>query len=179
MKEVEVEVKGISALLMHRFNSDEPDSKSVKKTGRKDYKAELENALYKLPDGTIYEPASHLEGSLIKAAGNFQISGRGKKTYKDLIKSAVFVSPDAIPHLKQHYENDARLVVVPATRGRVTRYRPRFDEWGLRFTIQVTDDQLPLEVLKEILDYAGRSVGIGDFRPRFGRFIVTRFEEKR
>jgi hypothetical protein len=32
-------------------------------------------------------------------------------------------------------------------------------------------------VLNSILVKAGESVGIGDYRPRFGRFIVTRFEK--
>jgi hypothetical protein len=44
----------------------------------------------------------------------------------------------------------------------------------------VDEDEMPIETLKEIFDVAGRSVGIGDFRPAkggpFGRFMITRFE---
>jgi hypothetical protein len=43
------------------------------------------------------------------------------------------------------------------------------------------DDQLPIEVIKQALDYAGTFVGIGDYRPgkggKFGKFIVTEFNE--
>ena len=41
--------------------------------------------------------------------------------------------------------------------------------------VPVTD--MPVEVVKSALDDAGREAGIGDYRPRFGRFIVTSFKE--
>jgi hypothetical protein len=31
--------------------------------------------------------------------------------------------------------------------------------------------------VKEILDYAGRFVGIGDYRPKYGRFQVTQWNK--
>ena len=178
--EVDVSIKGVSPLLQHRFPEDDPKTikKSSKRTGNPDYSKESEISLYKLPNGTIYQPATHIEGCLKKASVNFQIAGKRRKTYKDLVLSAVFVKPDAIPHKNQKWVSDERPVIVPSTRGRIIRSRPRFDNWNLDFTIQITDSQLPFEVLKEILDYAGNSVGIGDFRPRFGRFIVTKFDLK-
>lgn len=177
MKEVEVKIEGVSPLLMHRFSEEKKEDKSKVVTGAGDYSNDAEMALYKLPDGTIYTPATHIEGALMKAASNFQIVGKGKKTYKDLAKSALFVTPDAIAHLQPVWVEDKRAVVVPSTRGRVVRSRPRFDAWSLKFTIKILDKQFPKEVVKQILDYAGNNVGIGDFRPRFGRFMVTEFKE--
>jgi len=58
------------------------------------------------------------------------------------------------------------------------RARPRFNKWALDFSIIVTHDALPKAVLKELLDHAGRYMGIGDYRPKFGTFIVTKFEEE-
>jgi hypothetical protein len=71
---------------------------------------------------------------------------------------------------------DRRAVVVQ--RARIMRERPRFDNWGLSFVIETLDEQLPVSAIKEILDYAGK-VGLGDYRPRFGRFIVTEFKEEK
>jgi hypothetical protein len=48
----------------------------------------------------------------------------------------------------------------------------------LRFTINILEEQLPVEAVRKILEYAGRYVGIGDFRPRFGRFEVIEFQEE-
>jgi len=164
---------------MHRFPESEGtiEAKSKRRMGNPDYEKEVEQSLYKLPDGKIYQPATHIEGALIKAATGFQIAGKRKKTYKDLIKGSVFVFPDAIPHKIQKWIPDKRSVVVPATRGRIMRVRPRLDEWELSFTIELRNEQVPIEVVKQILDTAGNEVGIGDFRPRFGRFIVTEFKE--
>lgn len=185
MKTIKVEIKGISPLLQHRFpDVGEQEKKSKKRTGSPDYSEDVYMALYceKLThdeDGKyvaegIYQPASHIEGALIKAAVNFKISGKRGKTYKDLVKACVFVKPDAIA-LNEDWEIDKRPVVIQ--RARIIRARPKFEKWSLSFDIEIHDDQLAIEVLKEILDYAGTSVGIGDYRPRFGRFMVTKFKE--
>lgn len=176
---ISVEIKGIVPLLQHRYPDEDGEKKSTRAVGAHTEKSidEATKALYRLPDGKCYIPASHIEGALMKAASNFQIAGKRKKTFKDLVKSSIFVEPEALILSNQKWTIDKRAVVVPATRGRVIRCRPRFDEWGTSFKIRVTDDSFPTETLKEILDYAGKAVGIGDFRPRYGRFIVTKFKE--
>lgn len=174
MYEIQVSVEGISPLLMNRF-AEETAEEVIKRVTGKPVQPEVAVSLYILPDGTIYQPATHIEGAFIKAAANFKITGKGKKTYKDLAKSSIFVEPDAIAHKIQEYDIDKRPVVNPTTRGRVIRARPILNKWALSFRIKVLDDQFPREVVKSVLDYAGSSVGIGDYRPRFGRFIVTEF----
>ena len=175
MATVKVTIKGVVPLLQHRYPSEKEETKIMKVRGARDYSKEAELALYRDEVGTIYQPAEHILGALIKAAVDFKITGRGKKTYKDLIKSAIVISPDAIPHKNKKWEVDRRMVVIQ--RSRIMRERPRFDNWELSFEIETLDEQLPLSALKEILDQAGK-VGIGDFRPRFGRFIVTEFKEQ-
>lgn len=176
MKEYDVTIEGISPLLMNRFAEEKAEEVVKRVTGVR-VPEEVAVSLYILPDGKIYQPASHVEASMIKAAANFNITGKGKKTYKDLAKSSIFVEPDAIIHEIQTYDIDKRPVVNPVTRGRVIRARPILREWVLNFRIKVLDDQFPKEVVKNILDYSGSAVGIGDYRPRFGRFIVTKFEQ--
>ena len=44
MKKIEVEIKGISPYLMHRFGEEEADRKSQMKVGKKDYEAEVSKA---------------------------------------------------------------------------------------------------------------------------------------
>ena len=77
-------------------------------------------------------------------------------------------------------EIDVRPVVIKSTKGRIPRRRPIFKNWSLKFTIEYDEDEISAETIKEILDYAGRRVGIGDFRPEnggpFGRFMVTKFK---
>jgi hypothetical protein len=61
---------------------------------------------------------------------------------------------------------------------RITVTRPIYEGWKIGFKITVGDSNtLPLESLKDILVEAGQSVGIGTYRPTFGRFAVTKFEK--
>ena len=45
------------------------------------------------------------------------------------------------------------------------RVRPRFDSWATKGTIVVWDDQITETALRDILEYAGRYKGLGDWRP--------------
>lgn len=177
-KVVDVTIRGIASLLQHRFPDDaKPDNgEAVRVGGKRDYSDQVEKALYRNPDGSIYQPASHIEGAMVKAATKFQIGGRGKKTYKDLFKSGIVVGPEAIPLKFETQTVDRRSVII--NRGRIMRERPKFDTWELNFEITIMDDQLPVKVVNQVLVEAGQYQGIGDYRPKFGRFMVTKFEEK-
>ena len=179
MKEVEITIKGTTPLLVHRFPMAGADEPSKKRTGVPDWEAEAETALYQDENGVLYEPASHLEGALQNAARSFKITGKRGATYARLVGSTTEIIPDAIPHKITKHITDARPVVVQ--RARVIRYRPRFDEWELDFTLRLLDEQLQIKTMKEILDYAGAYVGIGDYRPqrggKFGKFTVTKWKE--
>lgn len=178
MEKVKVKIKGISALLMHQFSMKDQDVKSKAKN-QKRTEDDVESYLYKDEDGNLVQPSTHIIGTLKRAGAKFQIPGQGKLTYKNLMGSgAVIVDPDMIPHEHQSYEIDRRSVVV--MRARITRSRPMLKKWALSFELEYDEEEIPKSVLKELLDYAGRRVGIGDFRPEkggpFGRFMVTKFE---
>lgn len=192
MYTVDVSVEGVAPLLQHKFplpDYDELTKGGKQSSGEKDYSQEWREALYVNSDGEIFQPAVHFDGCMTKAAVNFKIQGKRGKTYKDLFKGNVFCSPDEILHgikapdvLDTDGDKplylDLRPVVVQ--RARVTRIRPAFRPgWKLDFEIEVLDDQIPHNVVLEVLTLAGRTVGIGDFRPRFGRFIVTKFEVRK
>lgn len=175
MSKIKVTIKGTCPLLQNRFSTPEEDPKWIEQTGFKDYSEEVLKALYADDKGKPYQPADHIIGALIKASTNFKIPGKGKKTYKDLIQSALFIYPDAIPHKIPKWVVDRRGVVIQ--RSRIIRERPRFDEWELSFEVEITDEQLPVDVVRRILEHAGNRKGLGDFRPRFGRFLVSEFNE--
>jgi len=188
MYTVETTIKGIAPLMQHRFPM--PDlsdmSKGGKKsTGSKDYTQEWREYFYATPEGDIYQPSSHIEGALVKAAVNFKVTGKRGKSYKDLIVANIIVDPERIPHnMKIPDELDAdgdkvlyvdvRPVIIQ--RARVVRMRPTFKAgWELSFEIQVNDDEIQPDLLQDILALAGKTVGIGDYRPKFGRFNVVNF----
>lgn len=192
MYTVDCSIVGTAPLMQHRFPM--PDlatlSKGGKKsTGAKDYTEEWREYLYVNKAGQVYQPAVHIEGAMVKAATNFKITGKRGKSYKDLFSAALFIGPDEIPHGFQNPDVldtdadkplylDCRPVVVQ--RARVVRIRPTFKPgWTLDFEINVIDDELPSEIVQDALTLAGKAVGLGDFRPRFGRFSVSRFEVRK
>lgn len=172
---IETTITGIAPLLMHRFIVEEEDPIANKHSGFRDYSEEVKKSLYLTEEGRLYQPADHIMGAMIKAAVNFKIPGKGKKTYKDLVKAALFITPEFITHKIQNWIIDRRGVRIGSAR--IIRERPRLDEWELDFKIETIDEQLPFKAVKDALDSAGKFYGIGDFRPRFGRFTVTHFKE--
>lgn len=190
MYTVSVTIEGTAPLLQHRFPMPELETMSKgasKSTGSKDYSVEWKEYFYADFDNKIFQPASHIEGSMIKAAVSFKITGKGRKTYKELFKAAVFVTPDEIYHNGYTVPDDLDLDAdkplyldmrpVVIQRSRVVRIRPAFAPgWKLDFDIEVIDDEVHHNLLQDVLTHAGKTVGIGDYRPRFGRFNVVKFE---
>jgi len=181
VKNISARIEGIAPLLHHRFPTEGmgDDGKAKKATATlADYKEEAQRSLYLMDDGKPYQPASHIEAALVRAGGNYKMKGARGKSFRELCKAAVFVKPDKIPlESKGGYKVDARPVVVQ--RSRVVRYRPIFEDWACEFTIEVLDDNFQTATLKEIFEYAGSYVGVGDFRPKYGRFKVVKFEERK
>ena len=168
-EQYEVIIRGISPLLQHRFTGEQ----GTRRTGQNyDNEEMARESRYCDSEGNLVQPALHLEASMIKAAANFRF--QGKKTYRELFKSAVFVEPDDILHRIQDWVMDERPVVV--SKARIIRARARLDEWELAFTISVIDERITAAVVREILSESGKYHGIGDYRPRFGRFEVVYFE---
>ncbi len=178
MKQINVSIKGVAPLLQHKMSVEQEAqlvSKTKKSTGQS--KGDNPESYLYLVNGKICQPAEHILQAIIKRLGGYKIQGKGKKTYLEMGKGSLNIMPDMIPHKIQTWEPDSRTVVIKATRGRVVRIRPKLNNWELEFIIELINEELPIEVIKSALDDAGREGGLGDYRPRFGRFIVTSFQE--
>jgi hypothetical protein len=164
-------IKGTRPLLMNAF-VDESAKGPARKGQVYDDHEEAVKRLHLDPSGTTCQPARHLEACMVKSSADFKFTG--KKSYKDVIKSGVFVEPLMIPHIKPEWLVDKQGVVVQ--RARIVRCRPRFDDWELKFEMVLRDERLePLNV-RNILEAAGKYVGIGDYRPRYGLFELISFD---
>lgn len=190
MYTVSVSIEGTAPLIQNRYPMPDfsDDGQGGKKnSGAPDYRLEWKEKFYADSEGRIYQPASHIDGALKKAAVNFKVTGKRGKTYKDLISASVFTEPDFIYHEgftvpdKLDTDGDKPLYIdyrpVVVQRARVARARPAFKPgWKLNFELIVNEDEIPHSILQDILVTAGKAVGIGDYRPRFGRFMVTKYE---
>ncbi len=72
---------------------------------------------------------------------------------------------------------DVRAVKV--SRASIMRCRPKFENWSITFSLEYDPEVLNDHTLEAIVESAGRTTGIGDYRPRFGRFNAERVAEQK
>lgn len=187
MKSIDVEIRGITPLLIHKFGAEAEVGKKTRRVevNNRDPREEAQKAAYIADDGTFYFSAFSIPNSMGNAGSSHKATG-SRKSLRFVVPSAVRMDSDTVTILNgsgpaKNFEVDARPVTIPATKGRVMRYRPRFNEWGAKFLIHIDDELLSPEMAHQLLTEAGQSIGIGDFRPEkrgpFGRFRVTQWKE--
>lgn len=174
IEEMKVEIKGISPLLQHSY-----PMVAVEGLEKKTIEEQAEFATYRDPDtNELYVPGINLQRALVAAA--VYSKGKGRASLQKNAAACLLVSPERLGLGTKDYIIDSRPVVIPATKGRILRHRPRLDEWGLIFQLEYDDVLLRETEVRRIVDDAGSRVGLLDFRPErrgpFGRFIVIRWE---
>ena len=100
-----------------------------------------------------------------------------------LIPAGVAINEIICPLNTKKYEVDSRSVVIPSTGGRIMCHRPRLDEWALDFTLDIDTEMFSPALVRQIVDDAGKKVGLGDYRPDrkgpFGKFVVVNWKESK
>ena len=173
--EVKVKIKGISDYLQHKRPFEEDDKALQKRTGEVDYSKEVEKTVYREDDIGCFIPAKHLRACMVQAGSAFKL--KGNQTYRRMLNAVVEVDPDRVPLKKKNFDY-VHKEFVKLQGNQVLRYRPAYTKgWEAEFKLLILDEeQIPVDVAKQILEYAGKFVGIGDWRPHFGRFEVIKFK---
>ena len=184
---IDVEITGMTPLLIRRFGEDAEQGGPTRTVvvDRKTPRDEAEKAAYKADDGTYYFSSFAIPSAMGSAGINHKMRG-SRRSLRFVVPSAVRMDSDTVTILNgtggpaTTFEVDARPVTIPATKGKVMRYRPRFEPWRAEFTLLLEEERLSVEMAHQLLVEAGHSIGIGDFRPEkrgpFGTFRVTRFK---
>jgi len=185
MYSAQVKIEGISRILFHRYDPEVVEQKSKAPKGSREKKTDnIESFLYRDIDGYISIPATNIKACLLNAAKHFSDprSTGQKKQAKELFAASIFVEPEMCPVLiegqkvKDPQFIDRRGAVVQ--RNRVNRERPGLlPGWQCEFMVNVfAPEYISPELLREVLSVAGRFIGLGDYRPDFGRFQVIKAE---
>lgn len=185
---VSVQITGDAPLLFHRWQSDAVEAKAAAAKGSKAKKTDdVESYVWRSQDGIIGLPGEYLRSSLIEprngAAKYSQDPRSPRKSALDLFKAGVVSITDLAPITR----SDGKLAVewdyldrrrVTVNRSGITRERPALHAgWTARVEFLVTTPEyIGPSLLLAVLNKAGLLVGVGDFRPTFGRFTVTNFE---
>ncbi len=177
-----VTIEGVAAILFHRWNNEAVAEKAAAAKGSKAKKSDnIESYVYRCDDGTIGIPGEYLKGAICdprNGAAKYRQDPRSpRKSALDLFKAGVVVLTPIASLGKATWDYlDSRRVMVQ--RNGITRVRPAFlAGWRATFEVEViTAEYIPPQLLHAVLSDAGRLVGIGDFRPSYGRFQVVEFK---
>lgn len=187
MLTVEVQIAGTSPLLQHRFGEDAEQGKATRNVvvDHGSPREQAEKVVYR-NGKNFYFPSTWVAAAIAEAGGSHKLRG-SRKSAKYVVPAAIRLKEVDIPlrngdgkSLASDYEVDSRPVSIPATKGRIMRHRPRFDCWSAIFSLTINDKLLPEDFVHQLLNEAGESQGIGDFRPNkrgpFGCFRVTEWK---
>lgn len=174
----QVQITGAADLLFHRWNNEAVAEKSKARKGSAAKKTDnVESYVYRNEDNEICLPGEYLRGAIIGAAKFRQDPRSPRKSAMDLVKAGVIsLTPLAsLGATAWDYEDHRRVVVQ---RNAVTRVRPAMRAgWKAEIQLMINlPEYIDQPFLLEVLSMAGRLIGVGDFRPTYGRFDVTKFE---
>ena len=175
---------GTVPLLMHNARLSNPTdeiAKAMKRISSKRAKtdddheemARLEHmgSLYYDEHAGPFIPGQNFERCLVDAA---RVTKAGKKIERGVfvetnVNPVAFDGPRTIDGLWKD-ENFRHVASVKVQQNRVTRTRPQFRTWVVDADGMFDPTVISFEELAEIAETAGRMIGLGDWRPRFGRF---------
>ncbi len=206
LRTVTAQIEGVSPLMTHNgrlANPRERIAQEAKKiTGNKKLK-ESDEGMAMLDDlhwyGALYLdenerpciPGENIESMMIAAAKRT----RKGKAVEAAVMSYGLWSIDCTPKLKTEpfaisgvagfrpieklyaQFRDVRMGRIPPRTGaRVSITRPFFRSWALTFDLTYQASAIDEEPLRDMLVLAGQEIGLGDYRPKYGRFEVASWQ---
>lgn len=180
------EITGAGPMLMHNSRLANPldvYTKRLKAVTKKRQKTdedheevaliEAEGSLYYNKQFGVHIPGENIEACLLAAAKFRKMGTTFKRGAQVLDEACPLEYPGPKDPAKLVRDPEfvlGKLVKVGTTR--VLRTRPIFREWSTRFAIAFAPDQFNADEIRAIVKDAGELVGLGDWRPRYGRFSV-------
>lgn len=194
-------LKGLSPLLLHNGQAIDPlnqYAKEMKRISKKRAKTDEDQGLMsriewfmsmyhngttdQIQDGEITIdpgarvtlPATSIEAMLVMGAKKLKLGGSAKAGL--IVEDDAPLEYDGPTDINKLFAAGKHLhrVAVRVGTARVMRTRPIFRVWASRVTVLFDTAVIDEPQVFDILKAAGQQVGIGDWRPRFGRFEAER-----
>lgn len=187
MKTATYSITGLTPLMMHSerlVNPFDTLTREIKAITGKRKKTEddlLEIArlewlggLYHDDDAGIHVPGYNVMAALI-GGGKLHKLGTAIKRSAIINEDKVTLLHDGAPQPEALFK-DTRFVDMRSVKvgtSKVMRCRPIFRKWALKFSVSYDESAIQRGDLDMCLRSAGQMVGLGDYRPRYGRFEVA------
>lgn len=187
-KKVNVRIKGVCPILFHNCRMvnplDEFKKEQAKYTSKRkktdDDHAEIARldwyaAIYTDADGRVVVPAEMLEAAIVGGAKKSKLGKAFKAAV--LVPNAARLEYDGPKNIDKVWKDgrftDSRIVTIQ--RNKVVRTRPIFNAWEVGFELLFEPSLIDADNIKKAIEDAGMQCGIGDYRPRYGRFELVEF----
>jgi hypothetical protein len=140
---------------------------------------QAEAATYRMEDGSLGFPAAAFKKAVVSAAKGRKV---GKLGLPGIILASVFETTEYLSLIHPETGECLHDYVIDIRgarpqQGMVRRSRPRLDAWACDVALEYDDELVTEDLVRELLERAGRNIGIGNFRPeksgRYGRFEVA------
>ena len=175
-----ISIKGDSPLIMHAWSDkakkemlDKQMGKARAKKEPKDPDRDYQEAFYRLPDGSPGFPSIAFKAAAVSAAR--QVEG----LTMTFLRGAFHITGELVPisGTPRMREDTVRIGMGTAD----LRYRPEFPEWSTVLDVRLNRRAMTLEQLVHLINQAGFSVGVGEWRPEkdgsYGMFQVVAVEQ--
>lgn len=188
-KEYQVIIKGTSMLFnkMPDLSIGKGESKGQEKLDPLERERMFwREKLYFDDQDNVYMPGENLHQMMKDAAKywGMKIAGSANKTYTDVVDKGMIIDNCYMGMKKDSplFTGLGKMVNGNPSKGKksgakVYKIRPLLMNWSMDFHIHSFDARLTKPILKTIMTYAGTFVGMGDWRPTYGRFEVVSLEE--
>jgi hypothetical protein len=187
IKTIEISITGLTSLICHRFSTktkqemldqQKKGGKAPKKRDPKDVDSLFNQSLYRLDDGPTEFgfPAVAFKNAMVRAAKLFGLSMTDARQGFFVLGAPgedglALVPVVGTPHMREDY---VRLNGKTAD----IRIRGAFDPWEAQLHVEYNPTMLSLESVVSLVEHAGFSVGVGEWRPEkngpFGRFTINK-----
>ena len=187
-KVLRVEIEGVTPLLMHDAKLADPLDEVAQELSRLTTLAkraktdaahmavaecEWRGGLYVNDDEQPIIPGTNVEAMLI-VAGKRQRKGGDFKAGISVDDALVkYDGPKSIDGLWAD-KNFRLRKPVRVGNARVIRTRPRFPKWSLSLVVSYQESIINQRTIIEALETSGNLIGLGDWRPKYGRFVVKK-----
>lgn len=174
-------IEGVAPILFSRPDPEklEATTGGPKKTAE-EKQAEIPLRLHKNANG-VYVPKNMFKNCLLEGVTKANLKERGNISQRPYLEATVFPKDHLYFGKMEHDDVLETWGRIPPKTGAavVLRYPMMNPGWKLDFALLVADDSRRPGDIKRALEAGGLLVGIGSWRPEYGRFMVTDWESER
>lgn len=194
---VDVTIRGLTPLLMNKMTESQLEAIRTKTKSPKTAdigstltpREEAEQKVY-TSENDPYVPGVNLMACFIEAGKFVRLDNKRQiSNAQSTVLPGLMLLLDTAPLLKDpdhpektaEWEADVQQGRNPNGGEAVAVCRPRFDAWQTSFRIDIDTREIGENAIRDLIDKAGKRIGLCDFRPQrkgiFGQFVVECWEQ--